>query len=925
MKPIVVFCIFFLVCCSLIGQTHEYNNDLDSLTKKSRQFYYKQQDSVYHYFQKIYSLSSENNSWNDSFYTLINWNRQSIYFYDLQQIKSNIRLLDSISLVHKKEIDTSSNRLMIQNSLLYDKAMYYYNINEYSTLRNALLKIIDSYNETQPETLTTGHAYLISSGYSLLAKAYSNEGKYDLAKQYYHQNIRFLQKHLPNNLLYLLNTYSLLGEVYEREGRYGLSSSYFQKSFSSHLKNNSNLNYVITDGCRLIQSKLALTQLDSANHYLNLLRGKIPEKHPFWHKYYEAEAGFYKSKREYQKSTEAYTNAISALKRKWKNQNHDEIALLYNQIGLMNIDFKKYDNALKNFQLGIEQLSVHNPNGTTLLKLLKNRAEALSRIGNESSYPQVITTVNQALIQLDTLKPTFKSQTDKLTLIEDVYPLIESGLNALYNLYTIKGEGNYIDQAFKYSEESKSAILLEALLNTKATRFGNIPPELLERESQLKSEIVHLEKKTNYVKEKTDTSEELLFDLKQEHRKLIADLEANYNDYFNLKYNTKTISLRGLQEELSEDEKLISYFYGNHDIYVVSVTKGEKQLGKIPITEELETRIKSAYKDLADPQSDIKELSNKTYQLYNRLLAPFITETDQELTLITDGLLNYIPFSALNTNNNDLTYLIEHSAIRYSNSATLLSELRNRPVNTPNVLAVAPSFDGTSQVNINRSALSPLPHNSLEAKRILSTFEGHSLLKNDASLENFKKEHKKYGILHLATHAIFNDSTPEYSYLAFSQNHNNNNEDLLFVADLYTLRTDADLITLSACETGIGELRRGEGFMGLSRGFFYGGASSIASTLWKVNDASSANLMGLFYTHLSKGESKDRAMQNAQITFLQNNSQNALAHPYYWSGYVLSGNSTPVLIKYHWGYWIIGAVILALLGFWAFTKKKRIS
>ncbi|WP_289042381.1 CHAT domain-containing protein [uncultured Zobellia sp.] len=914
---------FLFLSLSLFAQGEDYDKRMDDLFDKGYGHLYSNQDSSLFYFDKIYGIAVLEKDWSSVADALTGKNWLAEYQNNLQTLKNNLTALDSLFFVQENYFKNLPEYELYKNDLFYQKGQYFFQINDFENARNEFHKILEYSTPNVDSEYAIEKFEYISTAYSYLAKMYADEGKLNLANTYYERNIRFLKQNLPNEKILLYDNYDLIAEVLKKKKQYKAANSYLLKNLKYILKQPEENS--IPKILNIVQNHNNLAQLDSSAYYLNIAENLLSKHASSIVDFYQVSAETKQHRGEYIMALEDYEKALKLSKEKWEGRAHWENAHILNKMGLLHVNLEQYGKAVDVYNQAIEQLLDDSTeiNQRKLVQILKNKSLTLNKISDSDHI--ALQSVELGIGLLDSLKPTFKNHSDKLLLIDDVYPLIESGLNALYSLYNNTGESNHIDQAFRYSETSKSVILLEALLSTKATQFGNIPPELLERESQLKSEIVQLEKKINYAQEKTDTLKELLFELKQEHRKLIADLEANYNDYFNLKYNTKTISLQNLQEELGEDEKLISYFYGNHDIYVVSVTKGEKQLGKIPITEELETRIKSAYKDLADPQSDIKELSKKTYQLYNRLLAPFITETDQELTLITDGLLNYIPFSALNTNNNDLTYLIEHSAIRYSNSATLLSELRNRPVNTPNVLAVAPSFDGTSQVNINRSALSPLPHNSLEAKRILSTFEGHSLLKNDASLENFKKEHKKYGILHLATHAIFNDSTPEYSYLAFSQNHNNNNEDLLFVADLYTLRTDADLITLSACETGIGELRRGEGFMGLSRGFFYGGASSIASTLWKVNDASSANLMGLFYTHLSKGESKGRAMQNAQITFLQNNSQNALAHPYYWSGYVLSGNSTPVLIKYHWGYWIIGAVVLALLGFWAFTKKNKIS
>ena len=150
-------------------------------------------------------------------------------------------------------------------------------------------------------------------------------------------------------------------------------------------------------------------------------------------------------------------------------------------------------------------------------------------------------------------------------------------------------------------------------------------------------------------------------------------------------------------------------------------------------------------------------------------------------------------------------------------------------------------------------------------------------------------------------------------------------EDLLYVADLYNLQLDVDLVTLSACESGLGDLKRGEGFISLARGFFYSGAASIASTLWKINDASTTLLMDGFYKILSQGDSKDVALQKAQVEFLNQNRQNGFSHPYYWSAFVISGNTDPLSFTYNWVWLLIGVIVL-LVGIFFYIKiSKRIT
>lgn len=913
--------IFILVSFYQLNAQNDtiYEKRLEDLSAKSKQFYYTQQDSVYYYLEEMYNITSEKNQWETSIYALMNWSRQAGYFYDLQTLKSNLGRLDSIFRQNRDSIQNLPHRLLLENSLLYDKGNYYFKINNNKTSKEVFAKIISTTENLPDSIFSYNHKGLLSAAYSFMAKISSNEGKLSLAKQFYTKNIRFLKSEIPGDVNGISRNYSLLAEVFVKETNYYTANKYYIKSLEAGLKSE-NTNAIVTDAHHLVQNHISLSQLDSAYFYLNVIKTNLPEGHPFWHKYFEVKADIAAKNENYTLALEDYQKAIESLRIKWNNGKHEEMAHIYDKIGLLNMAKHQPKKSLINYKLGINQLSGRNANKSYLLKILKHKVEALNSMG---SYPLTRETVSGAVSTLDSLRPTFESADDKLFLIEESFPIFESGLEAVYQLNKSSKDETYIDIAFGYEEKSKSVLLLEALLATKATQFSSIPDNLLERERQLKSEITFIEKQLNKAKEADNEKEDQLFDLQEEHRQLINKIETNYKTYYDLKYNTKTVSLSEAQKQLNYDEKLISYFYGNDAIYAIAIDKTSKQFERIPLDTALENTIKQVHQMLGDSKSEITKLAETSYSIYSRLVAPFIVSgKKKKLIIITDGLLNYIPFGALNTEENGLSYLVEKYAISYANSATLKAQLSGRSKNKDNLLAFAPSFSGEQvQFDPSRDNLLPLPHNKREVEQILTSFKGQSFINQKASLQNFTSQLSNFGILHLATHAVFDDSSPEYSYLAFSTI--DNKENLLYVSDLYNLQIDADLVTLSACETGVGELKRGEGFLSLARGFFYSGASSIASTLWKVNDASTTTLMDSFYKNLSHGLYKDLALQNAKKSFLKTNRQNGLSHPYYWSGFIISGNITPLTSPNYWVWITLGILLCAVAGFLIFGKKKE--
>jgi CHAT domain-containing protein len=150
-------------------------------------------------------------------------------------------------------------------------------------------------------------------------------------------------------------------------------------------------------------------------------------------------------------------------------------------------------------------------------------------------------------------------------------------------------------------------------------------------------------------------------------------------------------------------------------------------------------------------------------------------------------------------------------------------------------------------------------------------------------------------MIHLATHAIVDENQPLYSRIVFAQDDDPNEDGFLQTYEIFDLDLDADLVTLSACETGLGKLSRSEGFVGITRAFMYAGARSLLVSLWSV-DESTALLMNEFYKNLKKGQGKSEALRNAKLhvlnskTTLPGGVEVSLAHPFYWAPFVLFGN-----------------------------------
>jgi CHAT domain-containing protein len=182
-----------------------------------------------------------------------------------------------------------------------------------------------------------------------------------------------------------------------------------------------------------------------------------------------------------------------------------------------------------------------------------------------------------------------------------------------------------------------------------------------------------------------------------------------------------------------------------------------------------------------------------------------------------------------------------------------------------------------------------------ETDAILNTMEGTSI-PTSLPKQKILKEIEEADLIHFALHLFPSDQHQSSSYMVLHQDEDSAFSNLLFDYEIDPLELSTPLVVINACESGSGQFHRGEGMLSLSRSFLLAGAKSVISTLWPVDDKAGSTIMINFYTHLSRGNSKSKALRNAKLSYLEE-SKPAFSHPYYWAGYQLMGNSSAVYIS----------------------------
>jgi CHAT domain-containing protein len=292
----------------------------------------------------------------------------------------------------------------------------------------------------------------------------------------------------------------------------------------------------------------------------------------------------------------------------------------------------------------------------------------------------------------------------------------------------------------------------------------------------------------------------------------------------------------------------------------------------------------------------------------------------ERLVIIPDGRLGYLPFQVLIDNRQlegvddyrKLPYVINNYEVRYEYSSTLLLAEHTPKQQRGGFLGFAPQYgEGGGGISVRSAAeedvlaedaaevvrLAPLKFTKTEVEEISRLFAGQSNTGELATETAFKTEAPKHNILHLAMHAHTSDKNPMYSRLIFQQGETAGGEDgMLHAYELYNMSLQADLVVLSACETGAGKLQNGEGIMSLSRAFKYAGCPNIVMSLWQADDASTKDIMVHFYRNLKKGMGKSEALRQANRQYLSQASPEK-GHPFYWATFVLAGDGEAVRVE----------------------------
>lgn len=808
----------------------------------------------------------------------------------------------------------------------------------------------------------------VGTNFQNMANIYTLYRDYDKAESYYNKALELFKKDSLNNTDRLGMLYNNLGILYKEQGDYHRAITFYKKSI--RLKKQCNPNTLYTTHGNLANSyRLTQNFREAEKHFIKTIDQGIRHfgEDSYLLNHHYLNYGLLKlNQKKYKQAKKLIRNSLDITVNHLGKTN-PETSRCYEILGVLCHQTGKYDQALQHYQQAIIALSDHftdttlksNPDPgevvskSQLVNLLKRKAKTLTELRKNKikNLKTSLSTYEQALKVIGNLRTGYQSRESKLLLTANERVTFINTIETAIELYNLTEDDQFLKKAFRYAEESKAAVLYEAMQVNQALNLGNIPDSLERKEAQLKKniwtyeELIFEERKNRHPNEtRLKYWGDKLFQLNRKHEELIKKFEETYPKYYSLKYEQSHIKVNTIQNKIKAGEVIIEYVLTKKNIYTFLIEEDEFRLKTIAIDTSFTDNLLKLRNFLSDrnfsnhSSKDFQKYNTLAYNLYTKLIEPLNLEANQKLTIIPDDLLAYLPFEILVTEKdkfnqisyNDLAYLIKKHDIGYSYSAKVLYNTDARKSSARKRLAAfAPTYDNIEDISEYktrtrqeyREKLYPLKGIKKEAQRITRIIKGDTYMDHQATEDTFKDHSGDYDILHLAMHTLVNDEEPMYSKMAFTQEKESKEDGFLNTYEIYNLELDSRLAVLSSCNTGSGKLQKGEGVISLARGFKYAGCPSIIMTMWPVEDNSSIWLMEYFYQAISEGKDKDQALRKAKLKFLEN-SDPLHAHPYFWAGYILIGKKTPL---YHstriW--WIIGGTALIIvIAIILFTRRR---
>lgn len=676
--------------------------------------------------------------------------------------------------------------------------------------------------------------------------------------------------------------------------------------------------------------RLQLKQYESAIEVLQLaINNSIASKSPDLYKCYNELALVHQSRKEFKLALEYYNKSLNTFNDFFDaNQNNEQRTNILANVGMAYLNLEEFETSkvfLDSAKLICEKDSCLRLNSTyhNLGDFHLRKGEFKPAISYfQKAIHQIIPFDNHSDIYNN---PSIKDQVDNVpNLIQDY----ELKGKAFYQWYKESGDQKHLNAAFESYQKFKE------LMQRMQQQYVNENTELFwldEFYSSIENGLELGFEKYNGNPDNKEADFNYMLTLVEQNKAnvLLENLRKNKaldslntTSILDQMGSHQSTPVKNIQERLlNEQTAFLEYFVGDNNVFLISITNDQQSVYQIPTDslQHLITQIRKLLHPTRSASADYKQFSEVTHALYNQFLKPAIRELSPEInTLIIapDGPFHYIPMELVLTApiqakswNKNTPYLLKDYDITYGYSASVLLEQStlNTSSKSASVIAFAPSF------NQDFEAL----NNQQEVSQIQQSIPTQTYIGEAANRAAYFSSIDKNAILHLATHAIVNEDNEDSTFIALSSG------DHLYMKEIYGQPSNASMVVLSACKTGLGTLKRGEGVMSLARAFSTSGIPSTTMSMWSVNDKATSNIMEAYYQELSQGRRKSEALRRAKLTYLNQVEEKRFFHPYYWGAFVHYGSSNPLRVGRGPLSYLLLLAATVLCGLFIFSHYKK--
>ena len=807
-----------------------------------------------------------------------------------------------------------------------------------------------------------------------IAYCYSNIGEYQIAEGIYQEALSFSKKEYGQNTSETALVFNLMGDLFYDQRKYKLAKENYLKGeqiYGLHTDYKED-QAVSLNGLGNVYKATGNTTkaVEYYKRAASIIAGVYGEDNLLTAKAYENIGLAYRQGDDYEEALNWLLKALDIRVEQIKDQKKLDLNSSYHNLGDFYLEQGDYKQALEYLQKAIQQqvlkfnesnylvnpslddISLLIGSKQGLVKDLKFKGQALqegfSQNGDIEYLNASKSTFSLATQLIDQMRSEFIGAGTKTFWLNETFPIFENAIEVCFQSYQTRSSERLFDEMLSLMEQNKAVLLMETLHLNRGLTQSAIPDSLINRYQQFFKQKENIQSKLiNAIEAQSGDStiqgfEHQMIQVNKDKAIFEEFLRDHFPAFKRLAKSSSNTANHNIRPLLSSHQAFIEYFVGDMTTYIIGLCKDQYVIKAIPTSElqlyadELLDVINPPQDDKKSAEENFRKFTQSAHSLYRLLLKEILDEfpvTINELLIVTDDVISYLPFDILLQEANDseevdysldhLSYLIKKYSVSYAYSGTVLEGLKTsaNPHNRNlSFLGIAPVFEGDEKLVSGKRACGfetpvPLKHTRSEVETINTIFNGTTLLGEEATKASFQEMASQYSILHLATHACADPVNSARNRIFFSDDH-------LYNHELSNLNIAADMVVLSACETGVGEFKRGEGVMSLARGFAYSGTPSITMSLWSVYDGAASELMIQYYKGLNKGMAKGQALRQSKLDYLANQESYRKLHPRFWAAFIHYGDIAPIVDKPIWPFYLGGALFIFLtLGLYHYFRR----